>query len=144
MRKCYFAKTFSYTVTPCSTVVEPVSLNHDDYGIGLYCSEVGSFHFRDFRLYIYRYNEIERNDTRAADLALTSRFTLLMFDNSHLTLSDTDCKRNYASPFSQINSSLLIRDGDIKKIFREKFILILKFKINFFYLSCSICQVDLL
>lgn len=107
MEKYYFTKIFyTYTVTPYSTSVEPVSLNHDDYGIGLYCSEVGSFHFRDFRLYTYRYNEIERSDTRAADLALTSRFTLLMFGNSHLTLSDTGCKKNYASRSFQINSSL--------------------------------------
>jgi len=37
---------FIYMTTP--PVVESMSLNHDDYG--LYCSEVGSFRFRDFRL----------------------------------------------------------------------------------------------
>lgn len=41
---------FAYTMTSRTPVAESMSLNHDDYGIGLYCSEVGSFRFRDFRL----------------------------------------------------------------------------------------------
>lgn len=36
-----------------SAALGSMSLNHDDYGIGLYYSEVGSSRFRDFRVYIY-------------------------------------------------------------------------------------------